>query len=200
MIDRDQFERLIAEGKTQRERPELFWLIPADQVCFCEACYELHRCKHCVRWERHITVIERSPRNNPLGRWAHVSEFHDEGCPALILDPDSEVVRKDLIPEQLPFGPRGRYQPIPAAKCLDLDTRQWPGDTWLYRAFDDAGDLLYVGITNNVAQRMRAHRRKSRWWPRCDYVELADFRERVDARAAERRAIRTEMPRFNDAD
>lgn len=67
----------------------------------------------------------------------------------------------------------------------------------LYRFFDSDGDLLYVGLTNNIHGRFSSHAGKQPWW-----AEVADCRveflpSRDALREAEVVAIRAEKPRYN---
>lgn len=170
-------------------------------ACMCANCISAHACRDCDDWDREVKItVGRSPSS----RWEYmtmvvVTEYHALNCPRAAV-PDEGFSRMHLVPQQRAIGPRNRFDPIHPSVAPELDTSSWPDAHWLYRAFDVDGELLYVGITSGVAARMRAHRRKSRWWALCDYLELTVYRERFEARAAERRAIRTELPRFNDAD
>lgn len=67
----------------------------------------------------------------------------------------------------------------------------------LYRMRDGSGVLLYVGITLDVAARMRAHRGEKAWWPEIAAIELEHFRTRDELELAEAIAIRAEAPRYN---
>ena len=67
----------------------------------------------------------------------------------------------------------------------------------LYRLFDDAGDLLYVGITNRWSRRSGEHSRTKSWWPLVARVEEHSFPDRASVEAAEKEAIRSENPRHN---
>lgn len=66
----------------------------------------------------------------------------------------------------------------------------------LYRLFGDAGELLYVGITNHPRARFRAHA-KNRWWLDVERIEVEWFDHRSPAEDAERVAIWQEHPRYN---
>lgn len=69
----------------------------------------------------------------------------------------------------------------------------------LYRFFDQAGALLYVGRTCNPGQRFGDHRRSKTWWAS---VVRIDMEQHADAGAlctAERAAIKTETPLHNIA-
>lgn len=69
---------------------------------------------------------------------------------------------------------------------------------WLYRYYDRAKVLLYVGIASDVGRRAVEHATGSRWWR---FVESADARwmARVYARPCEQRLIRLLRPVFNVA-
>lgn len=182
-------------------RATLSWLQPSPaDSCTCHSCNLAHAC-HCAGWAREVTTLiapSTAAPHTPVAM-VFVREHHSLDCPQAI-DPALGAHRVDLMPRQRGAGPLNRFDPVSAQAALCLNTSPWVDRTWLYRAFDDSGELLYVGITGDVAGRMRAHRRKSRWWLQFDYLELTVFRERFEARAAERRAIRIELPRFNDAD
>lgn len=72
--------------------------------------------------------------------------------------------------------------------------------TWrhvLYRLFNSAGELLYIGITQDLNARFSWHAGHSPWWP-----EVADCRteflpSRAELQAAELKAIDVERPRYN---
>jgi hypothetical protein len=69
----------------------------------------------------------------------------------------------------------------------------------LYRYFDDAGRLLYVGISNSAFARAHAHRRRSSWWVSATSMTIEHHPTRERALAAEARAIQTERPIWNVA-
>jgi predicted GIY-YIG superfamily endonuclease len=69
--------------------------------------------------------------------------------------------------------------------------------TTLYRIFNKAGELIYIGITNNISKRLVHHASMSLWWPLKDRVETQEFVSRRAAEAAERAAIRAEVPTYN---
>lgn len=71
--------------------------------------------------------------------------------------------------------------------------------TDLYRAFDEQGVLLYVGISLSAIMRLSAHRRSSGWYGRCARLEITSFPSRSEALAAEIDAIVKENPVFNKA-
>jgi hypothetical protein len=68
----------------------------------------------------------------------------------------------------------------------------------LYRLFDAAGHLLYIGETGRGwPQRMREHLRDKSWFHEIARVELQHFPSKADAVLAEAAAIQAEQPRHN---
>src|ERR1051326_2758487 len=67
--------------------------------------------------------------------------------------------------------------------------------TTLYRFFDPAGVLLYVGISHRAVMRWGDHGRVRPWWPEVASITVEHFADRKAARAAEVKAIQTESPR-----
>lgn len=73
------------------------------------------------------------------------------------------------------------------------------GETALYRHFDEGGELLYVGISSSVIQRLAQHSRHTKWARRIARVDVEYYESREAAEAAERSAIRAERPLWNIA-
>lgn len=67
----------------------------------------------------------------------------------------------------------------------------------LYRFYNNADELLYVGITVNLTQRIEKHRGEKDWWPEVSRVGIEHFPDRQTVLAAERAAIENEKPRHN---
>lgn len=69
----------------------------------------------------------------------------------------------------------------------------------IYRLYDAAGDLLYIGITCRwLVDRLTAHRRTKSWWG--DVAAVSIEPQRVpywEALNVERAAIKAERPRHN---
>lgn len=76
------------------------------------------------------------------------------------------------------------------------DTGQQP-PTYVYEAYDAEGTLLYVGITDNVTARLKAHSHGKEWWSQVDQITTESFSSRTLALAAEAERIRTRRPRYN---
>ena len=69
---------------------------------------------------------------------------------------------------------------------------------YVYRCYDAADQLLYIGSTVNVRARMRAHRyHKPELRSRLHRVETERYSSIAIAREAERRAIFNESPLLN---
>lgn len=67
----------------------------------------------------------------------------------------------------------------------------------VYRLFDVAGTLLYIGSTGDFRSRLRAHARDKSWWPEVARTEQEAHPTIQDARLAEAEAIGAECPRYN---
>lgn len=73
------------------------------------------------------------------------------------------------------------------------------GRTALYRHFDAAGSLLYVGISLSAVQRLAQHKSTSAWFSQIARVDVEWLDTREAALAAEAAAIVAENPRCNRA-
>jgi prophage antirepressor-like protein len=67
----------------------------------------------------------------------------------------------------------------------------------LYRFYTADGELLYIGISWQVATRMGSHRATQRWWQNVAVVRFEWYPDRESAVVAEKKAIQTERPRCN---
>ncbi len=69
--------------------------------------------------------------------------------------------------------------------------------SFVYRAFDAHGELLYVGCTWLPELRYSQHRKSSVWFQYATRFTMTGPHDRTAALAHERRAIETEEPWFN---
>lgn len=69
--------------------------------------------------------------------------------------------------------------------------------TALYRFFDSAGQLLYVGVSGDTENRWRQHAESKPWWSEVADKTTEWLASRPEALDAERIAIRTEKPLYN---
>lgn len=68
----------------------------------------------------------------------------------------------------------------------------------LYRVFNDAGDLLYVGATTNPGSRFNHHALHKPWWDEAASMTMERFATVDELMVAEADAIATEGPRYNE--
>ena len=71
--------------------------------------------------------------------------------------------------------------------------------TTLYRYFDNAGRLLYVGITKNQFNRFDQHSSTANWFGKITSATFEQYQTRESALEAETNAIANEFPKFNKA-
>ena len=69
----------------------------------------------------------------------------------------------------------------------------------LYRHYDKDGNLLYVGVSWTILQRLRQHEKGSFWFGEVDSIKLEKYPSREASLEAERKAILAEQPRYNTA-
>jgi prevent-host-death family protein len=69
--------------------------------------------------------------------------------------------------------------------------------TALYRLYDEADVLLYIGISHQPDARFEQHSKKKEWWPQVARREIQWFDDRPSAATAEAAAIRSEDPEHN---
>jgi predicted GIY-YIG superfamily endonuclease len=69
----------------------------------------------------------------------------------------------------------------------------------LYRFYDAHEELLYVGITDDPWRRWREHVLTQPWYPQVKHQAVSWYDTEAEATGAEKRAIRSERPRFNVA-
>jgi predicted GIY-YIG superfamily endonuclease len=69
--------------------------------------------------------------------------------------------------------------------------------TAVYRLFDAADRLLYIGVSLNPYLRLSHHQSQQEWGSEVVRTELAEFESREAVLEAEATAIRTEAPVYN---
>lgn len=67
----------------------------------------------------------------------------------------------------------------------------------VYRQFDAAGVLLYVGVTDWLERRNNGHRHDSPWWPQVARIDTELCLNYREALAHERWVIQNETPLYN---
>lgn len=78
-----------------------------------------------------------------------------------------------------------------------ISRRTFDQKTDVYRLYDAADRLLYVGVAVNGYARLETHRREKSWWPDVQRVVMTQYRDRWTALYIEACAIRDENPRHN---
>ena len=78
--------------------------------------------------------------------------------------------------------------------------RNYTEQTYLYEAYDAFGNLLYVGITNDLKRRLNEHRRSAKWWNEQTEVRHTYYASRDEAKEQESRVIADRSPGFNIAE
>ena len=73
------------------------------------------------------------------------------------------------------------------------------GKHCLYRHYNDAGDLLYVGVSISCHRRSQQHKRNSEWYADVSKITLEWFDDKQSACKAEAEAIFNEQPLHNKA-
>jgi len=71
------------------------------------------------------------------------------------------------------------------------------GPTDVYRFYDRAGELLYVGLSCSIAARVGAHRHEHGWWSEVKWIEVEHLPSRDAAAQQEKRLIAWLVPRYN---
>lgn len=72
-----------------------------------------------------------------------------------------------------------------------------PGPHYVYRVYDSTGALIYVGCTKNLFARLQIHQGNAWWAPQAAKVVARVFPTQSDALAVEKRAIKSEHPKWN---
>lgn len=68
---------------------------------------------------------------------------------------------------------------------------------YLYRAYDNENNLLYVGMTQSLRNRIRTHIAVSNWMEKTDWIKIERYPDRKSVMEAERSAIKNELPERN---
>lgn len=87
-----------------------------------------------------------------------------------------------------------RMKPTPRAEVPDLpQLLKWT----LYRMYDGADKLLYVGISGRGARRFTEHRGAKAWWAQVSTIKVEHYASKDVALEAEEQAIWDEEPIHN---
>lgn len=86
---------------------------------------------------------------------------------------------------------------IPEASAVTPDPRAQRTLTALYRLYNSAETLLYIGVTDNPDRRFKQHRDSKPWWPQVTRKTIEWHPSRGRALTAEAAAITAETPAYN---
>lgn len=123
-------------------------------------------------------------------------------------DPKSEAEQADQADQPLDTGvpvvesPEAPEIEAPLA-CRDVPPEGHTGGAscdrihTVYLLRDQAGVLLYVGVTLRAHDRWKQHGKSKPWWPEVKALEVEHFATRREAEAREALLIRTLHPRHN---
>lgn len=67
----------------------------------------------------------------------------------------------------------------------------------LYRHYNAAGELLYVGTAICAVRRLSEHSSRAPWFAQIATIKIEHFENEAEARSAETRSIHEENPRYN---
>lgn len=87
-------------------------------------------------------------------------------------------------------------RPFPADLATPHDLVR-PDECAVYRFYDDAGGLLYVGISWSPFRRWGAHRRHAAWFTHAVLAVVDVYMSEREALRVEREWIRGASPRWN---
>jgi predicted GIY-YIG superfamily endonuclease len=156
-----------------------------------------------------VRVTAEATTVDELWQWvnanrSHVSEAIDAAVAIIPINSSSRHGAKRAFPRFTAtlagaLELRLRSVPVPPPGVLVVPSASSAVDdtTALYRLYDRAGVLLYVGISNDVHGRIRTHRMEKTWGPLIADSRIEFYATRVSALDAEATAIRRERPRFN---
>lgn len=72
-------------------------------------------------------------------------------------------------------------------------------ETFVYRAYNKKGTLIYVGITCDIGRRIAQHKADKPWWNKVEKIIIRKYRSRPEAERIERQAILKYNPIYNKA-
>jgi predicted GIY-YIG superfamily endonuclease len=172
-------------------------VISAQRPSVPDECFVKQRCRKHLRrdapdvaapsWELfdpardsdlvHSNPIEVwTPEGVRVSRWAASEE-------QAMLESYIDTVEHDRLTEALIEARENRVKP--------------PAATALYTYHDADGEVLYVGITDNLTDREFAHVKKSSWMQLAAGSNIERFPTREQAEAEEKRRIKALRPLFN---
>jgi hypothetical protein len=68
---------------------------------------------------------------------------------------------------------------------------------YVYKFHNQYNDLLYIGKTNNLTQRIQSHKNNKKWWNEVDKIEYTECKNKTDMDLYEIYYINKLNPRYN---
>lgn len=107
-----------------------------------------------------------------------------------------------LTVETSPPGPPEEPEAVPATEVgastdAVLPVKRFTWRFQLYRLFNVANELIYIGITGNINSRFERHSEKTPWWNEVASCTVEFFFDRRSLSTAESSAIYLEKPLYN---
>lgn len=128
----------------------------------------------------------------PIRDTAHISLLRKEATSRALAEAAIEKAKADAIAIAMMASVK-HSQPV---RIQPLESEE-PTRFQLYRHFDKAATLLYVGVSFSAIVRLFQHKKDSRWFDQIHKVEISHWRTRADLLIAEKNAIQLEAPIFN---
>lgn len=90
--------------------------------------------------------------------------------------------------------------PKPSIATGEIPVSRYGAISYVYRAYDQDGDLLYVGVTDELFSRIHQHKLSAAWWPQAHRIVWEQYATRIEAERAERYSIMELLPQHNRRD
>lgn len=110
---------------------------------------------------------------------------------------EDAAIRERTLRDSLDERRLRKYLAVRDREVTELLLR--PPGAVVYQIFNDRDELIYVGVTHCIFQRMAAHLDRSRFASEAFRVAWENFPTRSEALEAERTLIAENRPRFNVA-
>lgn len=109
----------------------------------------------------------------------------------------SDAQIRKILAGDLPADGAQADHRVPTRRTFYVDLRHHRAQHTLYRLFNAAGELLYIGLSYDVHRRFWDHSRDKAWWGDVADYQLETYPSHDALTNAERVAIRRENPLHN---
>lgn len=128
-------------------------------------------------------------------RYSHIVDASDDALEQAIRN--GTEIKAECGHRWVPIAQGKGADAYPPCPDCHPSTRRRAVPTFVYRCYDAAERLIYVGCSVSPRTRMENHRASSWWFPQVARVRYTIFPHRDYALRMERRAIAEENPRWN---